>query len=629
MAGLKLSWPWGLVFLSGLFLGMAQPFYTDSWPLANQNILGLLGFVGYVPLLLILEEQNLKNVFKRTFVAVLVQYSISLYWIYIAVHVHGHVPPIPASLITLALAAILALKAGLFFTLGSFLSNRYNISFLWIFPLVICAVEYFKNFYLFGGFPWGNVGYSVGRIDEILQVASLVGVYGLVFLVGAVNALFAKSLMPKAKRLVYFSLGIALIVSAYGFGALRLYGGQNEFSRKIPVAMLQGNIPQEVKSQGRLYANDILDIYKKLQSEAKAMGAKLVIWPESAYPRMLDENVQEVLEVEVASIVGATVFGEDKNGYHAHNSALLIDYLGHVVKRYDKSHLVPFGEYVPWPFSGVVDKIVPGMGAFLPGIEYVPEKLSLGPADQLMVGTTICYEGIFPEISRAYAKLGASLLVNITNDAWYGRSSAPFQHLLMYRMRSVESGLTFVRATNSGVSAWIDVYGRIHSPTKLFERQMILAQIPLLKKNTLYLIIGDVFAQISILLLLVSYIFAIIPIHKFVLERRYLKLLLVFFLSAVVVASTFYYSDARFLTDESARTKILFIFLLCLLLMVGLLTKGPRSRSVLITCATILVILCGLLAIFESLYFLVGVLLGLLIYLLAFRMNLKPTEKKL
>ncbi|HXW52872.1 MAG TPA: apolipoprotein N-acyltransferase, partial [Myxococcota bacterium] len=527
---------------------------------------------------------------------------------------------------------VLALKGALFFTLARFLSTRFNLPFLAVAPFALCAGEYFRNYYIFGGFPWGNVGYSVGRIDEILQVGSLVGVYGLVFIVGVVNAVFAYAWKTRGWRHSYLfaALGVFIVFGSFIYGALRLHYGADDFAPTLRVALLQGDIPQEIKSASRLHASEILDIYLGLQQEAIDQGAELVIWPESSYPRLLNENItslSKVSDFHVASIVGSSVYGESPNAkdYYARNSALLIDYNGVVVKRYDKSHLVPFGEYVPWPMTGVVDKIVPGLGAFLPGVEFAPADLSINLGKKIAVGATVCYEGIFPEISRSYAMKGASLLVNITNDAWYGFSSAPYQHLLMYKLRSVETGLPFVRATNSGISAWIDSFGRIHQPLGLFERGLVVGNIPLLKKSTVYVAVGDIIAQISLILLLVGYLLAVLPIHTYFKNRQWWKLLVVFALSTVALASYVYFSGRQFAMVESARTKSLLVLVFSFLLMIGLLSKTKRSRTILLVFSAVIVICSCLLAIFESLSFLVGLVFGLLLYVLAFR--IKETDK--
>lgn len=618
-----------LCLVAGLMLGLSQPLcikdLIDVTP--AQDYLGLLALVAYAPMFWAIAEQNLKRAFLLSSLTITMHHTIGLYWIYIALNVHGHVPPLPSALITLCLPLLLAVKGAMFLTLGRFLAQRYNRSFFLIAPFALCVGEYFRNFYIFGGFPWGNAGYAIGRVTEFRQLASLVGVYGLVLFVGAVSALLCLACERRAQAMKYGACTILLVALVYVFGVFRLSGAENEFAPTVRIALLQGNIPQEVKAAARLRSRDILDIYLGLVRTAKKQGAELIVWPESSHPRLLDKEVHDLdfgFEDRAASIIGAVVYGDNPDGsYYVHNAGFITDFRGAVVKRYDKSHLVPFGEYVPWPMSGIVDRIVPGIGAFKPGVELVPTKVQLSLGKELSVGTTVCYEGIFPEITRSYAqaKDPAELLVNLTNDAWYGYSSAPFQHLLMYRLRSVESGLPFVRATNTGVSAWIDVYGREHQATTLYERTTVIADIPLLRKKTVYAAVGDIIPMLSVLLFIIGYVAAVLPLDQFVRKRQWRKILILAVLVLIPMLSSIYFARPEFLTDEASRTKNGLIFVLCVLLMVGLLSKTKRSRSILITAASVIVFTSIALAIFESFYFLLGLPVGLLIYLLAFRIK--------
>lgn len=623
----KIATPLFLCLISGLLLGASQPIY---WPDVFGHVghyqwfLGALAFIAYAPFFWALRDKSLKETFWLTLFTMTVQFTVVLYWIYIALHDHGHISPIPAALITLLLPLILAFKGGVFFAIGRFISIHFSISFFLIAPVCLTAIEYFRNFQIFGGFPWGNVGYSLGRIDEFLQLASLVGVYGLVFFVGLINALICLACASLgAKRLFCALLTGTLIASVFSFGWWRLNDRAHEFAPTIKIAMLQGDIPQGMKNRTRLYSNEILAIYQKLHSEALAKGAELVIWPESSYPRSLVEDAKRLPSDNFgASIIGAITygFGKDDDSYY-HNSALAIDYKGDIIARYDKTHLVPFGEYVPWPLSGVVDKIVPGLGAFYPGTSFTPQMLAINPEQNLSLGITVCYEGIFPEISRAYAKKGATLLVNITNDAWYGRSSAPFQHLLMYKLRSVENGRSFVRATNSGLTAWIDAYGTVHRSLGLFERGLQINEVPLITKSTLYTQIGDVIAIICLLALIIAYGIAAVPLKAIIRERRIGDILIMLILIGIMVGSYLYFSQAHFMTIESAQTKKFFIFLLCMTIFVGALSRTERSRTILLVCAAAVLSISVGLAIFETPYFLFGLLIAVLIFLLALRIR--------
>lgn len=616
---------WGL--FSALLLGMAQPlfmpdfFASGPWP----EFLGALSLVAYVPLFLLLKNKNLKATFGLSFMTMTVQYAIVLSWIFIAVHVYGYVPTLPASIITLLLPMLMALKGAIFFTIARFLSMHFNRSFLWFAPIALCALEYFRNFHVFGGFPWGNSGYSLGRIPEFLQLASVVGIYGVVFFVGLINALISVLILFKRQRRRCLGMIALLVLGAYGFGALRISQGANEFAPKVRIALLQGNIPQEVKNKSGLHAEDILAIYGNLQQKAIDEEVQLIVWPESAYPWLVDQAKSE-LELKksgVASVIGATTYAFDRARKFSHyqNSAFFLDYSGQIVGRYDKTHLVPFGEYVPWPMINVVDKIVPGMGAYKPGFDFIPIHLPLALGKNVAIGTAICYEDIFPEISRAFANNGATLLVNITNDAWFGETSAPYQHLLMNQFRAVESGRPYVRATNSGVSAFIDAYGKIHKQMGLFERGMIIAEVPLINKATVYLVIGDVVPVLCMLFLIIGFVAALIPLRSFLKNRRWRELSLVALFSGIALVSYWYFNRPEFLGVESAGTKNLWIIVLSIILLVGSLSNSKRSRAILLSVASGVVFISVALAIFESLYFLAGLLVGVLIYLLAFRMS--------
>lgn len=500
---------WLLCLLSALLLGVAQPFYSPALfggIGAYQWLLGALALIGYVPLWLVLARSDLKNTFAKTFVTLTLQYIIILFWIYIACHDYGDISPFFSAGITVLLPMEIAFVGALFLSFGNFISKKFKCSFFFIAPIALTAMEYFRNYLPFGGFPWGNSGYALGRIPEFLQFASIFGVYGLVFIVGLSNSLLSVFITNKKyNNLIIFSV---LILFLYLFGLGRLNYNKNEYAPSVRIALLQGNIPQNMKNKARIYSHEIIKIYRDLHQQALEEGAELIIWPEAAFPTTFNKNIEKInlsFTIPAAAVIGATAYGFDQNSEeaHFHNSAFLLDYEAKIISRYDKRHLVPFGEYVPWPLEGLVTKVVPGLGAYRPGTNYEPVNLALGRDRRITIGTTICYEGIFPEISRAYAKQNAGLLVNITNDAWYGVSSAPYQHLLMYQLRAVESGLPYARATNSGVSAWIDAYGRIHKKSKLFTREVIVDNVALLSKTTVYTYIGDIVPIVCSIVLLV------------------------------------------------------------------------------------------------------------------------------
>jgi apolipoprotein N-acyltransferase len=212
-------------------------------------------------------------------------------------------------------------------------------------------------------------------------------------------------------------------------------------------------------------------------------------------------------------IIGSPSFGLGKNAVEYYNSAYLVGPEGNVYGKYDKAHLVPFGEYVPFkkwlPFLG---KMVEGVGDFRPGKK--GQTIKWG---DYRLGLQICYEIIFPDLARAMTKNNASLLVNITNDAWYGESSAPYQHFSMTILRAVENRRSIIRSANTGISGFIDPSGRVIASTKLFSDAVITRTVPILEETTFYSRFGDLFAMACLGLTLVA-------VFRCYLIRKYSKL---------------------------------------------------------------------------------------------------------
>ncbi len=620
-----------LCLLGAIGLGLSQPFFiklenfefsllSDYW--------GLLSLVSYVPWFWAVSRSNLKQTFGLSLFAGTIQYSIVLYWIYIACHDYGYISPWLSLIITFLLALVMGLENALFFTIGRHISIKSNRSFFILAPFMLLSLEYFRNYQLFGGFPWGNPGYSLGRVAEFCQIASILGIYGLVLLVGISNAILAYSISSYYYSKYRFKIGLFILFGflclSYLFGYLKI--NQDLTGEKnIKIALLQGNIPQSLKSSQRAHSSTVLNTYKELVKKAKEEGVKLVIWPESAYPKLLKEDIShtpEDLDLGLSSIMGAVAYGfsdKDQNGYHYQNSAFLIDYNNNITGRYDKSHLVPFGEYVPWPLHGIVKKVIPGMGAFLPGFSYKPVLLPIDSETKISLGVTVCYEGIFPEISLSYAQKNAELMVNITNDAWYGFSSAPYQHLLMYRIRAVETGLSYIRATNSGISAIINPYGHILSQTGLFTPEVLMSQINIFKSNNLYKNIGDFPVKIINIIFMFLFLFFSLPVLALLKKPPLIKIILSLVILLVSFLAQYYYSGAKFITDESANTKSLLIFTYSFIIILGLLSKAKQASLALKIAGAILSIFAIILGFMEQGAFFWGLLFGIGLMLWGFK----------
>ncbi len=287
-----------------------------------------------------------------------------------------------------------------------------------------------------------------------------------------------------------------MILTVYGYGRWRLAALETRASPSLKLGLVQGNIAQDTKWDPA-FQQATLKKYLELTGEVAKLQPNLMIWPETATPFyfLADSQNSKILIEEVRKLGKPLLFGSPAyrrkgSGLRLYNRAYLLDSQGMVAGYYDKIHLVPFGEYVPLKrLLFFVDKLVQAAGDFASGDRAA--VLDLEPA---RVGVLICYEAIFPELSRDLVAGGANLLVNITNDAWFGRSSAPYQHLSMAVFRTVENRVPMARSANTGISALIDVRGRILQVTGLFEEATMLGTLQLGDRKTIYSRYGDWFA---------------------------------------------------------------------------------------------------------------------------------------
>jgi apolipoprotein N-acyltransferase len=274
------------------------------------------------------------------------------------------------------------------------------------------------------------------------------------------------------------------------------------------VALIQGNIPQDQKWDAA-HAPAILNAYLALTRDAAARGAQLVIWPESStpFPFMDDKAGGEriralVRETGIELLLGSDQVDHSTKAYY--NAAFLVRTDGTVSGVYQKMHLVPFGEFVPLQqLLFFVGPLVEQAGAFTPGRDMVMLPTRHGP-----ISTAICYEIVFPRLVGESVQRGSQLLTTITNDAWYGHSSAPYQHFLQASMRAIEQGRYLARAANTGITGFVDPYGRVLQQTDIFERAVLVGDVRMLDGRTIYGRIGDLFAYICAALTLVALLFA-------------------------------------------------------------------------------------------------------------------------
>lgn len=402
----------------------------------------------------------------------------------------------------LALFAALLLVAylGLFPALFAFVTAR---AWRWIgpralllSPLVWAGTEMLRG-RLFTGFPWVPLGNSQIDVTPVVQTASLIGVYGLSALVALVSAAVAYGVVVRGRARFVPVVAVAVLVAGLSlWGARRVADGALlRAGEPVTVGLVQGNIPQGEKWNPANAAR-IFNRYLDLSREAADRGARLVIWPESSTPFMFEQDPVGAAAIKrLATETGTTMLLGSDQVEHAsppryYNSAFLIEPGGRVGGVYRKMQLVPFGEYVP--LRGLlffVGPLVEAVGEFAAG-----DTLTIFTLPHGTLSTAICYEAVFPHLAREAVARGSRLLSTITNDAWYGRSSAPWQHFDQARMRTVETGRYLVRAANTGISGIVDPYGRVVASSALFEEAVVVGDARFLEGTTLYARIGEAVA---------------------------------------------------------------------------------------------------------------------------------------
>jgi len=452
------------------------------------------------------------------FLASLLAHAAILHWIYVVTVVYGEAPPLVGILAPVGLAAYIALFGAAFGAGTSVFEERARAG-----PFVLAALwtalDYLRH-HLLSGFPWAVLGYAQHQNFALMTLAPFTGVYGLSF-VTVLGSLGVAGLLHGLREQRHLPLpslaacAVTLATLAVGFWINAQPTAPS--SEKIRVAVLQGNIDQGVK-WSHAWQEVTLQIYEELTRKAHAEGAEVVVWPETAVPGSLETDpdfrarIEELArEQAVVLVVGAVGVEPLGRAYRYYDSAYVFDTSGRQIERYDKAHLVPFGEYVP--LRGLLGLLI---GAVARGM--APDNVTAGPGPRVVklpqpnhpgdsstldapapvpVGIPICYELLFPDLVRRFVASGGSVLLAITNDAWYGRTGAPYQFLAITALRSAETRVWTARAANTGVSAFIDDRGRVRNRTRIFERGLLVDDVPLrpgAAGDSFYVRHGDVFA---------------------------------------------------------------------------------------------------------------------------------------
>ena len=446
--------------------------------------------------------------FLLGYVCGLIWYLGSCSWIFHVMHVYGGIGNAMSILLLILFSLYLALYHGLFGFLLALMAarrNGFSLRALVFTPFVWVAVELARTHIT--GFPWDLLG--ITQVDNIplSRIATVTGVYGISFEIALVNtAVAAAFLVPHARR--------KLLLTAALVAAIVLHAGKLTKPEALPtehgVTLVQANIPILEADWSLDYLQQTLESLRALSvrpQNEKADSPGLIIWPESPAPfwttdlhlRSTLANVARATgSYIIAGSIGIDHTGDPNRHPEIYNSASVIAPTGAWTARYDKIHLVPFGEYVPFEklfsFAGGLTRQI---GTFARGKSREP--LGVG---NIKAGVFVCYESIFPDEVRQFARNGGEVLVNVSNDGWYGEGGAARQHLNMARMRAVENNRWLLRDTNSGITAVIDPFGRIVAEAPRNQRLALQAAFGLEESTTFYTRHGDWFAFVCAIITL-------------------------------------------------------------------------------------------------------------------------------
>lgn len=486
-------------FISGILVVLCFP-TTDFF---------FLAWVALVPFFLSLYNKSPREAFWAGIVFGMPYFFGTQYWIYYSINHYGNIPFIISIVIVLILCFYLSLYTGLFAVFFSLNFKASRLPVPLFAPSLWVALEFLRS-YVFTGFPWSSIGYSQYKFLGIIQIADITGIYGISFLVVAVNEVLAQLLIVKRriKEMPLFPLSLSVIGSSLVIlivSASLIYGkwrlSQERPGADLKASVIQGNIEQD-KKWDPVYQDAVLAIYSDLSLKALSSSPTLIVWPETSLPFFFGTDSKQTKKLIAlqskldAYLLFGSILEKEKDGGRNlfSNSALLLGENGNVIYRYDKIHLVPFGEYVPLhKFLFFIDKLVVGIGDYFHGNRYEIAETPFGG-----FATLICYEAIFPGLVRKFYVKEGDFIVNITNDAWFGRTTGPYQHFSMTVFRAVENRKPLIRAANTGISGFIDSNGRILRKTSLFQQDIITQQIKTDNTKSFYTKYGDLFSYLCI-----------------------------------------------------------------------------------------------------------------------------------
>ena len=490
-----IGFDYALALVSGALLALSFPRYGHP----------AVAWIALVPLIVALAQKRHPplKAFLLGLTTGFIYFAGTLYWTGTVIRTFGGIPLPAAALGVVLLALYQGFFPALFALISSRLIARAGLAAILLSSAAWVATEFFRGV-VFGGFPWVLLGDSQVTVLPVAQLASVLGVYGVSALVAFINASIAYAMLTNGRRrAASLAAAVVVLIGTAAWGTTRIADASLTTSSGTPirVGLIQANIAQEDKWKAG-EARRIFTTYIAMTRDAVARGAEYVIWPESATPFMFENDPvgQEALRALAREVHVPILFGSDQAVTRPepalYNAAFLVTPEGSTAAVYRKIHLVPWGEFIPLKrLLFFVSPLVDSFTDFSPGTEMV-----LLPVGSHLASTAICYEVVYPSLIRQAVQAGSELLTTITNDAWYGHSSAPYQHFALASMRAIEQGRYLARAANTGISGVVDPYGRIVRQSGIFEQTALVEQVRFLKVRTVYSRIGDAIAYIAIAL---------------------------------------------------------------------------------------------------------------------------------
>ncbi len=501
-----------VIFLgvAGLWLGFPNALWHVS-PFALLYPLALM--------LLGMQARSGKEALRQGWLTGLLGASAALYWLAIPIHNVGGLPWALAFPCALLIGAYVGFYGGLF-SLAAWLLGRmptpqshehskHKVAWLTLHPWRRClalaclwyGLEVLRGS-LLTGFPWLTLSTAFAPLPSFIQGASVLGSYGLSACYVLVILWLWEGLSPylvqknKQQRGLLTGSACVLLGLMLVFGHFALQQTLHSTQKPFDVIMVEGNVDQNVKWEPAMQ-EATLKLYSQLSQQAlhrlrekDAQAKPLLIWPETAMPFYLEMHptlgpaLQKFIkEAHTPLLVGAPAVNRTTAGQHRpYNRTYLIDENARIQDFYDKVHLVPFGEYVPsWLLWNFLEPLLQGIGTFSSGNKAAPLRY-----ENLAMGVLLCYESIFPHLAQERVAHGANVLINLSNDGWFGQSSAPRQHLHLASMRAVEQGRWLVRSTNTGISAIIDGHGKIVFEGAQFTAQSLTSMAFTVQKKSIF-----------------------------------------------------------------------------------------------------------------------------------------------